>query len=71
MSLISLPMGLLFGAGAGLLCMAVASHRRDDHFDDFTYWVNDDGLRMFVDGPSTEIGVRAKSHILKGRKAYL
>lgn len=44
-SLISLPMGLLFGAAAGGLCAAVANHTRQDHFDDFTYWTNDDGIR--------------------------
>lgn len=51
-SLISAPMGLLFGALAGALCMAVACHNRDDHFTDFTYWINDDGIRMFTDGPA-------------------
>lgn len=50
MSLISLPMGLLFGALAGLLCIAVAGHKREDHFDDFTYWLNDDGIRLYKDG---------------------
>lgn len=73
-SLISMPMGLLFGAGAGLLVMAVGTHRREDHFEDYTYWLNDDGIRMFRAGyvPSvSELGVRVKSHIIKGRKAYL
>ena len=70
-SLISLPMGLLFGLGAGALCYAVGTHRREDHFDDFTYWVNDDGIRTFQDGAVPDMGVRVKSHIIKGRKAYL
>lgn len=70
MSLISLPMGLAFGLVAGALCAAVATHRREDHFDDFTYWYNDDGIRMFRDGEA-EIGVRERSHIIKERKAYL
>jgi len=38
-SLISLPMGLAFGAGAGLFIFLVSSHRREDHFDDYTYWI--------------------------------
>ena len=46
MSLISAPMGFLFGLLAGALCMAVAYHTRNDHFTDFTYWINDDGIRM-------------------------
>lgn len=45
-SLISLPMGLVFGSVAGILIMLVGTHQKDDHFDDFTYWVNDDGLRL-------------------------
>lgn len=70
-SLISLPMGLLFGAAAGALILAVNTHRREDHFDDFTYWVNDDGIRMFQEGVAPDLGVRVKSHVIKGRKAYL
>jgi hypothetical protein len=31
-SLISAPMGALFGLAAGLLCLLVASHQRADHF---------------------------------------
>jgi len=46
-SLISLPMGLLFGVLAGFFIFVIASHRREDHFDDLTYWVNDDGIRFF------------------------
>lgn len=70
-SLISAPMGLLFGVGAGVLVMAVGTHRREDHFDDYTYWVNDDGIRMFREGVVPDLGVRVKSHIIKGRRAYL
>ena len=70
-SLISLPMGLLFGAAAGGLIALVNTHQRNDHFDDFTYWVNDDGIRMFQEGVTSDLGVRVKSHVIKGRKAYL
>lgn len=42
-------MGLGFGLITGLLCLAVAGHQRIDQFDDFTYWVNDDGSRLFRD----------------------
>jgi hypothetical protein len=69
-------MGLLFGAGAGLLIMAVGTHLRDDHFDDFTYWIDDDGICYGRIDSNTgqdipDMGVRVRSHIIKGRKAYL
>lgn len=48
-------MGALFGVLIGALCMAVASHTRQDHFDDFTYWTNDDGLRMFEGKPTLAV----------------
>ena len=70
-SLISLPIGLLFGVAAGGLIALVNTHQRNDHFDDFTYWVNDDGIRMFQEGVTSDLGVRVKSHVIKGRKAYL
>lgn len=76
-----MPMGLLFGAAAGLVIMAVGTHTRQDHFDDFTYWLDDDGIRYAivdtsskVSGgqiPTPDMGVRVRSHIIKGRKAYL
>ena len=64
-------MGIGFGLGAGAFVALVNTHQRDDHFDDFTYWINDDGIRMFQEGVATDLGVRVKSHIIKGRKAYL
>lgn len=63
MSLISAPMGFLFGLLAGALCMAVAYHTRNDHFTDFTYWSNDDGIRMLAEGtvqpPENKIEIAA------------
>jgi hypothetical protein len=77
-SLISLPMGLVAGLVVGLLGLLVASHTRGDHFDDFTYWLNDDGLRMFREGEGTPTAtatpvqeLRQGSSIIKGAKAYL
>ena len=43
-------MGIGFGLGAGAFVALVNTHQRDDHFDDFTYWINDDGIRMFQEG---------------------
>lgn len=79
MSLISMPMGLLFGAAAGALCMAVACHNKEDHFDDFTYWLNDDGIRTFrnyekdIGQPiyDPEMGIRPRSNFIKGKRSYL
>lgn len=66
-------MGLLFGAGAGLLIMAVGTHRRNEHFDDFTYWIDDDGIcyPKNINPSAPDMGVRVRTHIIKGRKAYL
>lgn len=49
-SLISLPMGVLTGVVAGIFIFLVGTHRREDHFDDLTYWVNDDGIRFLRQG---------------------
>jgi hypothetical protein len=69
-SLISLSMGLIFGLLAGVFCFLVASHLKEDHFDDFTYWLNSDGLKSVKD-VANDIGVRHKSNIIKGKRAYL
>jgi hypothetical protein len=71
MSLISLPLGILFGAFIGLLCILVSSHRRMDHFDDFTYWANDDGMRIVKDLVDTEMDIKQKNYDIKGKRAYL
>jgi ammonia channel protein AmtB len=73
-SLISLSMGAIFGLLVGLLCYLVATHLKEDHFDDFTYWINDDGLRAVQDAMVTnenDAGIRIKSNIIKGKRAYL
>lgn len=66
-------MGALFGAGAGLFIFLVASHRREDHFDDFTYWLEDDGIRALDQTPhkQSEIGIRERSLHIKERQGYL
>jgi len=42
---ISTGIGLGFGLLAGLFIMCTARHQKEDHFDDYTYWVPDDGIR--------------------------
>lgn len=49
-----MAMGVGFGLIAGVLCMLVSGHTRDDHFTDNTYWQQDDGIRL----TETEIGMR-------------
>jgi len=43
--MISAALGIGFGLISGLLVLAVTKHLKDDHFDDYTYWVPDDGIR--------------------------
>lgn len=69
MSLISAPMGICFGALVGAMCMAASTHDRIDHFNDFTYWREDDGIRtVYVD--ITPVVNDGGSNI-KGRHGYL
>lgn len=72
-SLISAAMGLAFGIGAGVLVFLVASHRREDHFDDFPYWINDDGIRTFRDKEidKYKLFIKEKNSEVKGRRTYL
>jgi hypothetical protein len=69
-SLISFPMGLIFGLLAGVFCFLVATHLKEDHFDDFTYWVNNDGLKS-VKGVENDLAVNYKTNTIKGKRAYL
>ena len=61
-----MAMGVGFGLIAGVLCMLVAGHTRDDHFTDATYWEQDDGIRL-TEG---EIGMK-KGEGVRGRFDYL
>jgi ammonia channel protein AmtB len=42
---ISAGIGLGFGLLIGLIVLCSARHIVEDHFDDYTYWVPDDGIR--------------------------
>lgn len=44
-ALISAALGIGFGLISGLIILAVTKHLKEDHFDDYTYWVPDDGIR--------------------------
>lgn len=45
MALLSAALGIAFGILIGLIVLCTARHERSDHFDDYTYWVPDDGIR--------------------------
>ena len=60
---ISAALGIGFGLIAGIFVFCLARHERADHFDDYTYWEKDDGLRYPVGAPApivvdTQIGVK-------------
>ena len=42
--LLAVAFGIGFGIIAGIFILILASHTRDDHFTDTTYWVDDDGI---------------------------
>lgn len=44
MGLLSIGMGLGFGLIAGIFIVLFVAHKRQDHFTDTTYWVDDDGI---------------------------
>ena len=41
---ISAGIAIIFGILIGIFLMISAKHVRDQHFHDFTYWINDDGI---------------------------
>lgn len=45
MALLSAALGIGFGLLIGLLVLITARHEKYDHFDDYTYWMPDDGIR--------------------------
>jgi len=62
---ISAALGIGFGLIAGIFVFCLARHERADHFDDYTYWEKDDGLRYPSGAPvpapiivDTQIGVK-------------
>ena len=44
-ALVSAGIGLFSGFLIGAFLAAATKHERDDHFDDYTYWMADDGIR--------------------------
>ena len=48
MGLMSIGWGIVFGLAIGLLFLVTASHTFQNHFNDFTYWVEDDGINVGI-----------------------
>lgn len=51
MACLSAAMGLAFGLLIGTIVLLTTRHEKFDHFDDYTYWVPDDGLRYPQSAP--------------------
>lgn len=51
MACLSAALGLAFGILIGIFVLITARHEKYDHFDDYTYWVPDDGLRYPASAP--------------------
>lgn len=45
MALLSAAFGIAFGILIGVFVLITASHEKIDYFNDYTYWVPDDGIR--------------------------
>ncbi len=45
MALLAAGFGLAFGILIGVFVLICGKHETEDHFDDYTYWVPDDGIR--------------------------
>lgn len=58
---ISAGIGILFGLLIGVFLIIFARHERDEHFHDFTYWMNDDGIRYDI--PITEESIDSSSEV--------
>ena len=75
---LSAGMGIGFGLITGLFVFACAKHEKADHFEDFTYWVADDGIRFprkEIDSPYEEdpgdIFIKETNVNVKAKHAYL
>lgn len=51
MACLSAAMGLAFGILIGAIVLLTTRHEKFDHFDDYTYWVADDGIRYPQSAP--------------------
>ena len=49
MGLMSAAWGIVAGIVAGILFLITASHSSQNHFNDYTYWVEDDGINYNVE----------------------
>lgn len=83
MACLSAALGIGFGLLIGIFVLITARHEKFDHFDDYTYWVPDDGLRYPkaaptvpeiiapVSVPDTDIYVKETVVNVKAKHAYL
>ena len=83
MACLSAALGLAFGILIGIFVLITARHEKFDHFDDYTYWVPDDGLRYPqappavpdiippIVVPETDIYVKETVVNVKAKHAYL
>ena len=55
--LLAVAFGIGFGLIAGLFILICASHTREDHFTDTTYWVDDDGISFPGNRPAGPVVV--------------
>jgi len=77
--LLAVAFGIGFGIVAGLFILILASHTRDDHFTDTTYWVDDDGISfpgnrpvpVPVVGGQVEMEFYEGDNQIKNKHAYL
>lgn len=77
--LLAVAFGVGFGIVAGIFIMIFASHTRDDHFTDTTYWVDDDGISFPgnvrppapVAGSNVEMEFYEGDNQIKNKHAYL
>ena len=51
---ISAGIGIVFGIILGIIFYCTAKHDHSEHFHDYTYWVNDDGIRYDLNDYLTE-----------------
>ena len=75
---LSAGMGIGFGLLAGCWVCLCAKQDKYDHFEDYTYWVPDDGIRYPRDDVDQEysedpgdIFVKETNVNVKGKHAYL
>ena len=75
---LSAGMGLGFGLLIGIFVFCCAKHEKYDHFEDYTYWVADDGIRFprteqdkAYDSDPGDIFIKETNVNVKAKHAYL